>query len=98
MNYAVAIISGLLFGIAVAAAKYWFIWRPLTQGGGDKIYGRMAISMAVNILALLAVFLIREYWPYSFICTIVAAAVGLSAGGQILSYISGKKAVSSADK
>lgn len=94
----IAIAGGLLLGIAVGAAKHFFIWRPYARRGGDNIYGRMAISMAINVLTLLAVFLLRGYWPYSFNFTIAAVAVGLSVTSGVIAYIANKKAFSSAGK
>lgn len=93
MEYAIALVCGLLFGALVAWAKHFFIWRPYAQERADGIYWRMAASSAVNVLALLLVFLVRNIWPYSFSTTIIATAVGLTAIARVLAQSIQKRKV-----
>jgi|GEM_PF-2367589 len=90
VDYTIAIISGLLFGALVALAKHIIIWRPYAQGRVNRIYGRMAVSSGVNVLALLLVVVLRNRWPYSFTATIAAAALSLSLMSRLLSQIIAK--------
>lgn len=84
MDYVIAIISGLLLGSLVAAAKHLLIWRPFALGRSNRVYWRLALSSALNVLTLLLVFLVRNIWPYSFYFTIAATAVALATVGRWL--------------
>lgn len=87
MEYVIAGLAGLAYGALCGALKYLFLWRPLLTGRRamttKTIYTAQSISMSVNVIILLAVYFLRNLWPYSFEVTIVAAAIALSLMGRL---------------
>lgn len=87
MAYVIAGIIGLAYGALTGCLKYLFLWRPLLLGkremNSKNLGAAQVISLAVNILILLSVFLLRDQWPYHFEVTIICAAVALSITGRL---------------
>ena len=87
MDYVIAAVAGLAFGDLCAWLKYIFIWRPFVLGRKEftaqKLTVPQIISMAINVVVLLAVYFLRNIWPYSFEITIVCTAVALSITGRL---------------
>ncbi len=95
MNYLIAALAGLAFGALCAWLKYITIWRPFVLGkkefSAKKIVVPQIISMALNVVILLAVYFLRHIWPYSFEVTIIATAVALSIAGRLYQSYDYKK-------
>ena len=75
-----SIAAGLVFGLLVAGVNTLIFRRAMEKNTGAALTGAVAIRFALDILALAAVYLIRDRLPLRFEPTLVATAVGLSAG------------------
>ncbi len=86
-----SIITGGVFGSIIGFLKYFFLWRPMLKGESQnppesaRIAGGYFISMLVNVLALLAVYLIRNKLPLDYIWLLIGVAVSLSLWGRLYS-------------
>ena len=84
LDIAIAIIVGFAYGGACSLLKYLFLWRPISTGKREAksttIYPALMISLALDVVILLLVFLFRKVLPFPFVPTIIAAALGMSAG------------------
>ncbi|MDO4581984.1 MAG: hypothetical protein Q4B96_05325 [Bacillota bacterium] len=87
MTYVIGAAAGLLYGGLCGWLKYFFLWQPIMKGrraaDGRHIYGAIIISMAANIVILLAVFFLRGLLPFSYEAALIAAAVALSLLGRL---------------
>ena len=84
MEYVLGAIAGVAFGALMSALKYALVWKAFLKPDKDgnvkdsKIYSVMIFSNAINVAALLIVFLLRDIMPFNFAATIVATALSLS--------------------
>ena len=87
MSYVLGAACGIVFGGAVGALKSLFIWHRYEKGGSSDdpyqtgagtIYARAMISYFVNILTLLAAFLLRNIVPFDGIAFLVTTALSLA--------------------
>ncbi|MBP3384425.1 MAG: hypothetical protein J6M22_03065 [Firmicutes bacterium] len=87
MTYIIGAVAGLVFGGIIGSLKSLFIWKKYGeedasgygyQAGGNSIYARAMISYFVNILTLLAVFLVRNIVPFDGIAFLIATALTLA--------------------
>ena len=91
MEYALAVFCGVIYGGAIGVCKYLFLWRKVIKAKDDEeikigsIYIRMGVSYAVNIIALLIIYLLRNTIPLNFVWFIVSAAISLSLAGRMSS-------------
>lgn len=93
MEYVIGAIAGAIFGGAVGAGKYFFLWRkllnpkyePKTNFTATTIYIKMGASYIINILTLLIVFLLRDVMPFDFVAAIIATAIVLSISSRVFS-------------
>ena len=76
----VSIAAGLLLGLLVAAVNTLTVRRAMKKNTGAALSGAMAVRMLLDMLALAAVYLTRQLLPLRFEPTLIATAVGLSAG------------------
>ena len=87
MDVAIAIICGFAYGGVCTLLKYLLLWKPISTGKraakSTTVYPGMMISLAADVVVLLLVFLLRKVWPFPFVPTIIAAALGMSAGSII---------------
>lgn len=91
MEYALAVVFGILYGGAVGVCKYLFLWRKalkteekweLTPGG---MYSRMTASYAINVATLLLVYFLRNIIPFDFVIFAISTALALSLAGKAFS-------------
>ena len=87
MTYVIGAAAGLIFGGIIGVLKNLFIWHKYemtgTSGDGDpanasSIYARAMISYFVNIVTLLAAFLVRNIVPFDGIAFLIATALALA--------------------
>jgi len=94
MTYVIAAAGGLLLGALMGLLKYVLLWKPIILGKRGVTSKNIAItqiiSMLINVGTLLAVYFLRNVWPYSFEVTIVSVAVALALTTK-LSPFHGKK-------
>ncbi len=93
MNYIVGAVAGIAFGGIIGILKNLFIWSRYEKGGKDpnsdpaaagSIYARAMISYFVNILTLLAAFLVRNIVPFDGIAFLVATALTLAVMNHVM--------------
>lgn len=85
LEYVIGALAGLAAGCLIGYLKNVFIWKGYVNkedGASDheqaQVYSRALISYFVNIIALVVVFLVRNYLPFSWIACIVALATGMA--------------------
>lgn len=82
-----SVVAGLTYGFIVGCLKYAILWRKNLKSNEKMergaLYLRMGIGYAVNVAALLFVFLMRNIMPLDFASTVVAAAVAMSLAGKL---------------
>lgn len=91
MEYVVGALAGILYGGLVGVCKYFFLWRGILSAKDDdtitmkKMYLRMFISYAVNIVTLFATYFVRNLIPFDFVAFAIATALALSLAGKAFS-------------
>ena len=76
-----SILAGFFLGIAVAGVNTVIMHRAIKKGTSAAMLAAVTVRMVLDVLALLAVYLLRDRLPFVlFQPAIVATAVGLSAG------------------
>ena len=76
-----SIMAGLLFGLAVAGVNTVIMHRAIKKGTPAALLTAVTVRMALDVLALVAVYLTRDRLPFVlFQPAIIATAAGLSAG------------------
>ncbi len=89
MEYVWGALAGLGFGGLIGAVKYYVLWHRATKAPQDNeitssyVYIRMIISNVINVATLAIVFLLRDIVCFSFVATLLGAAVGLSIAGKL---------------
>ena len=87
MEYLIAMLAGTALGVIIGAVKYLILWRPLMKNkrkfSAKTITITQAISIVISVLVLLAVFFLRDLWPYSFELTLLFTALSLSLMGRL---------------
>lgn len=85
MNYVIGAAVGLAVGCLIGYLKNIFVWKSYVNKGDGasqheqaQVYSRALISYFVNIAALIVVFLLRNYLPFSWIACIIALATGMA--------------------
>lgn len=87
MTYVIGAVAGLIFGGIIGTLKSLVIWQKYGKSSGDydygqtsgnSIYARAMISYFVNILTLLAAFLVRDIVPWNGIAFLIATALTLA--------------------
>ncbi len=80
MGLVVSIVAGLVLGLAVAGINTVVMRCAIRKGSSAAMLIAVTARMALDVLALLAVYLARDRLPLQFQPTLIATAVGLSAG------------------
>ena len=76
----VSIVAGAIFGLAVAGVNTAIVYRAVKKNSNSALTGAVVCRMLLDLLALGTVYLTRNYVPLLFEPTLIATAVGLSAG------------------
>ena len=95
MTYVLGAVAGLIFGGIVGSLKSLVIWHKYEknekyddagQPNGNSIYARAMISYFVNILTLLAAFLVRNIVPFDGIAFLIATALTLAIMNHVWAF------------
>lgn len=85
MTYIIGAAAGLVFGGIIGSLKSLVIWKKYGKtddcenpANGNSIYARAMISYFVNIMTLLAAFLVRNIVPFDGIAFLIATALTLA--------------------
>ena len=86
MNYVWGALAGLAWGTLAAFVNYRINKAAVKKNSNTSIMAANLTRMAVDLVALGAVFLLRKRLPFSFEATIIATAVALSILTIVLAY------------
>ena len=75
---------GAAFGFAVANISAVLTRRGMKKDDANAVLGASMLRTLFDILALLAVYLLRNVLPFPFFGVIVGTALGLSVGNVVL--------------
>ena len=82
---------GAVFGFAVAMISAQLIRRNMKKNDANAVMAGSMLRTLLDILALLAVYLLRNSLPLPFYGVIIGTALGLSAGNVIQARRLGKQ-------
>ena len=95
MTYALGGLAGLILGLAVGYLKNLLLWKKYLRdeksagqeaGRVGDLYMRALVSYGVNVLTLVAAFLIRDLLPFSEIAFLIGTAAGLVVMNKVLVF------------
>lgn len=98
MEILYASLAGLVFGSIISVFNFFLLKKSVSslgennsdpKAGTNKILKLYAIRYVLDVVALLAVFLLKDFLPFSWQYTALFTAVGLTVPMQILVVISG---------
>ena len=90
-EYLIGGVIGAAFGFAVANISAVLTRRNMKKGDANSVMAGSMLRTLLDILALLAVFLLRNVLPFPFYGVIIGTAIGLSVSNIILASRIGKK-------
>lgn len=80
-------VAGLLYGAVIGYLKYALLWKKTIKKeesiAMSAVTKRMVANYAVNLLALLFVFLLRNVMPFDFMWPLLGTAVALSVATRL---------------
>ena len=82
---------GAVFGFVVATVSAQLIRRNMKKNDANAVMAGSMLRSLLDILALLAVYLLRDSLPFPFYGVIIGTALGLSAGNVIQARRLGKQ-------
>lgn len=86
MNYVLAVLVGLAWGVAAALLNAQIMKQSLKKDSTQALIGSNLLRSLVDLAALAVVFLLRNVLPFPFSVTLIATAVGLSVTTIVISY------------
>ena len=85
MDYVLGALAGIVIGAVVALVKGFAMWKKYINSDSDspesesiRLYSRMIISNFINIGLLVALFFLRDVWPFNGFACMIGAAVALT--------------------
>lgn len=90
-NYIIGGLIGAAIGLAIAGFGAWLTRRSLTRDKTAAVMGASFLRTLLDIVTLLAVYLLRNMLPFPFYGMIIGTALGLSVGGVLFAVRTGKK-------
>lgn len=90
-SYIIGGLIGAAIGLAVAGCSAWLTHRGLEKGKTNVVMGAGFLRMLLDLVTLLAVYLLRNVLPFPFYGMIIGTALGLSVGGVLFALRMGKK-------
>ena len=86
MNYVFGALAGLLWGVLAAFVNWKISQAALKKNSSTALLASNTIRLAVDLVALGAVFLLRKKLPFNFEAAIIATAISLSILNIVFSY------------
>ena len=86
MNYVWGALAGLAWGALAAYINYRINKAAVKKNSNGSMMGANAARMAIDLIALGAVYLLRKRLPFSFEATIIATAIALSLLTIVFAY------------
>ena len=90
-QYVIGGVIGVVFGFAVAIVGTVLTRRNMKKNDANAVMAGSMLRTLLDILALLAVYLLRNALPFPFYGVIIGTAVGLSVGNIIQALRIGKQ-------
>ena len=90
-EYLIGGVIGAAFGFAVANISALLTRRGVKKSDTNAVMAVSMLRTLLDILALLAVYLLRNVLPFPFYGVIIGTAIGLSVSNIILASRIGKK-------
>ena len=91
METVFAALAGLAWGALCGLANALIMKKAIEKNSNNAVMAANALRMAVDLVALLAVFLLRGLLPFPYEAMIIATAVALSVVTIIFAFRYGKK-------
>ena len=82
-QYLIGGVIGVAFGFAVSCLSARLTRNSMKKSDSNAVLGASMMRTGLDLLALLAVYLLREKMPFPFYGVIVGTASGLSVGNII---------------
>ena len=86
MNFVMGAVIGILWGAVVALVNYTIMKRAIAKGTTKAVMTANICRTALDILALAAVFLLRNVLPYRFEAVITGTALTLGLLTTVFAY------------
>ena len=86
MNYVWGALAGLVWGALAAFVNYRINKAAVKKNTNTSMLTANGARMAVDLIALGAVYLLRKRLPFSFEATIIATAIALSLLTIVFAY------------
>ena len=90
-QYLIGGVIGAVFGFVVAMASARLIRRNMKKNDANAVMAGSMLRTLLDILSLLAVYLLRNILPFPFYGVIIGTALGLSVGNVIQAQRMGKQ-------
>lgn len=90
-QYVIGGVIGAVFGFAVAMVSARLIRRNMKKNDASAVMAGSMLRTLLDILSLLAVYLLRNILPFPFYGVIIGTALGLSVGNVIQAQRMGKQ-------
>ena len=91
MMIAIGVLAGLVWGALCGLANAMIMKKAVEKNNSSLVLGANVLRIGVDLLALLAVFLLRGALPFPYEATLVGTAVALSIVTIIFAFRFGKK-------
>lgn len=86
MAYVLGAVCGLIWGAAAAFLNFTISKRSIAKNSTSAILGANVLRVAVDLVALGAVFLLRRVLPFRYEATLIATALAMSMVTIVLAY------------
>ena len=90
-QYVIGGVIGAVFGFVVAMVSAQLIRRNMKKNDASAVMAGSMLRTLLDILSLLAVYLLRNILPFPFYGVIIGTALGLSVGNVIQAQRMGKQ-------
>lgn len=91
MHFVWGALAGLAWGVLCGGLNILILKKSLGKNDSNVLMAANLGRMAVDLVALLLVFLLRKVLPFSYEAMLVATAVALSVTSLIFAFRYGKK-------
>ncbi len=91
MNFLWGALAGLVWGALCGVLNILILKKSLGKNDSNLLMAANLGRMAVDLAALLLVFLLRKILPFSYEAMLVGTAVALSVASLIFAFRYGKK-------
>ena len=91
MKIVLSVIGGAVWGLLAALADFFIMKKSVAKNTNAALMGSGMARTAVDLIALGAVFLLRNVLPYDFAVCMIACAVAMSLATIVYTFRLAKK-------